>query len=58
MPRRRQTRTAEHTRRVTHERGTNRERLNQRQAERRLLTWQLEDHLYEQAALDDTPIPF
>ncbi|MCV7253236.1 DUF222 domain-containing protein [Mycobacterium hackensackense] len=58
MPRRGQTRTAEHTQRVTHERGTNRERLNQRQAERRLLAWQLEDHLYEQAALDDTPIPF
>ncbi|MHA3024649.1 DUF222 domain-containing protein [Mycobacterium sp. BMJ-28] len=58
MPRRKHTRTAEHSRRVAEERGINRERINQRRAERRVLAWQLEDHLYEQAILDDTPIPF
>ena len=58
MPRRTYTRTEEHTRRVAEERGVNRERLNREEAERRFLAQQLEDHLYEQAALDDTPIPF
>lgn len=58
MPRRKQTRIAEHHQRVAVERGHNQERLNREEAERRCLAWQLEDHLYEQAALDDTPIPF
>ncbi|SCX16739.1 HNH endonuclease signature motif containing protein [Mycolicibacterium fluoranthenivorans] len=58
MPRRTRSRAEEHTQRVAEERGINRERINRHDAERRLLAWQLEDHLYEVAALDEEPIPF
>jgi hypothetical protein len=58
MPRRTRSRAEGHTQRVAEERGINRERINRHDAERRLLAWQLEDHLYEVAALDEEPIPF